>query len=466
MAVTRLTLLASRRSLNQWALLSQCYDKPPSKLPLMIRKDDKDSIIRCGLLPGISGYQKSSTFLGALLADVYALDQSWMNVLLNRRASSVKGPIKIQYGDQFDVQRNETMTTLAVPSSFLKDHKVEFLEVLEENAPDEDNCHFYLDLDGRSSTLYQRWPTISVNDTSKTSELPLSNEINSRQALEAILRFIHDKGTVNSYLKSLELSNFGNFSKRLAAKIDNRKQIYADLGFAVLKNLENEDNSLAKGHYLQSEKEEMLKDVERWRRNAHDELQGQVVPLIQKFLRTHLSIGKIYTYSNTKFNLRVKKFIEEPLRDLQMQNNLHELRGRLRLSTPLKTPLIDKQYFEKQISSVYKDVNKVINQSFFKLQLPLILCSTIGYISEQFSLYSMGSLASLGIVLGLQRVLSNWELAGKNVQKRIYEDIRATIEQEYKRLVQEVEDKCGKEETAQKHKLHLIRALSSEESRS
>lgn len=466
MAVARLTTLVSRRTLNQWALLSQCYDKPPSKLPLMIRKDDENSIIRCGLLQGSNGYQRSTTFLGALLADVYASDQSWLNVLLNRRTSSLRGPIKIQYADNFDLQHNEAVTTLAVPSSFLKDHKVEFLEVSEENAPDEDNCHFYLDLDGKSSPLYQEWPTISVRDTSRTSELPLSNEINSKQALEAILRFIRDKSTVNSYLSDLEQSNFGDFSKRLAAKIDNRKQIYTDLGLAVLKNLENEDTSLVRSRYLQSKKEEMLKDVETWRRHAHGELQGQVVPLIQKFLKTHLSVGKIYTYSNTKFNLKVKKLIEEPLRDLQMENNLYELRGRLRLSTPLKAPLIDKRYFEKHISSVYEDVNKMINRSFFQLQLPLILCSTLGYVSEQFSLYSMGSLASLGIVLGLQRVLSSWEVAGKNVQKRIYEDIRAAIEQEYERLILEVEDKYAKEEIAQKHKLDLIRALSSEESHS
>lgn len=463
-AIARLTTLVSRRSLNLWASLGQCYNKPPPKVPLMIRKDDDTAVIRCGLLQRSGDYQKSSTFLGALLADVYSSDQSWLNVLLNRQASSLKGPVKIQFGELFDIQQQGTLTSLVVPSVFLKDHNVEFLEVSQENTPSEDNCHFYLDLDGNSSSaLFHIWPTVSIRDTPKTGELPLSNEISSQLALEATLLFTRDKGTVNTYLKDLDLSNFASFSKRLAAKIDDRKQIYADLGLAVLKNLQNEDKSLVKSHSLQSQKDEMLKGVESWRVLAHGELQNQVNPLLQKFLKTHLSVRKIYTYSSAKFNLRIKELIEEPLSDLQMQNNLYELRGRLHLSTPINPPLLERQYLERKVLSVYQDVNKVINQSFFTLQLPLIVCSTVGYISEQFSMFSMGSLASLGIVLGLQRVLSSWEVAAERIQRGVYDDIRANIEQEDKRLVQEVNDRFSKEETIQKRKLSIMNELLSQQ---
>lgn len=459
-AVIRVARLTAKRSVNQWVLLSQCYDKLPSKMPLMIREGSANQAIRCGLLQKSSNYQASSTFLAALLADVYAPDQSWLSVMINRQASSLKGPMKIQYGDQFDVMHSDTSTTLAAPLGFLNDHNVEFMEISEKSTPDEDGCHFYLDLDGGSPTLYQKWPTVSIELTSKTDGLPFLNEINPNLALQAILSFIRDKKTVNSYLEDLETSNFPSFSKRLATKLDGRDQIYVDLGSAILRNLKEEDESITRSGYLLNHKLEALNEIETWRRFSHSELQRLVVPLVQKFLKTHLSVWKIYTYSNTAFNLKIKELVEKPLRELQMENQLYKLIGHQRLSAPVTSPLINKRYFEKKLSSVYKGVNRAIYQNFFQLQLPLITCATMGYISEQFSIFSMGSLASLGIVLGLQRVLSTWESASKETEKVMYEDIRANIERGNERLIQETEERFSKEAALHERKFELVRDLS------
>lgn len=449
-----------RRSASKWAQLSQCYDEIPPKVQLMMRESGRQSVIRCGVLKRANGHQSLPTFLGALLADVYASDQTWLAVLLNRQVTRASSLLLIKFGEQFDTQQDGNYTRFAVPSPFLKDCNVEFLEItFPDSKQGEDECHFYIDLsDGSTKRLY-RWPTVTVNDTTSSDPLPLSNQVNSSMAAEGILKFIRDKSSVSSYLQAMDRSNMSSFADRLKHKIHDRKKIFSDLGMATLKNLMDSDESLIENHISESQKQEMIRQVEGWRRQAHEELQSEVLPLLQKFLKSHLSIWRIYSYSEDKFNLRLKELVDKPLRDLKMVNLLYSLRGKLQLEGSINSPLHNAHLFEKEVTLAHRDLNKVIYQNFFKLQLPLIVCSTMGYVSEQFSLYSMGALASLGIVLGLQRVISSWELASKKIVDNIYDAIRTYIEYESNFMIQQCNEKFAEDETKHKHKQEILNSL-------
>lgn len=454
-----LRTVSFRRSASKWAQLSQCYDEIPPKVQLMMRESGRQSVIRCGVLKPANGHQSLPTFLGALLADVYASDQTWLAVLLNRQGTRTRSPLLIKFGEHFDIQQDGNYTRFAVPSPFLKDYNVEFLEITSPDMQGEDECHFYIDLsDGSTKRLY-RWPTVTVDDTSSSGPLPLSNHVNSSMAAAGILKFIRDKSSVSSYLQAMDRSNMSSFADRLKQKIHDRKKIFSDLGMATLKNLMDSDESLIEYHISESQKQEMIRQVEDWRRQAHGELQREVMPLLQKFLKSHLSIWRIYSYSEDKFNLRLKELVDEPLRDLKMVNLLYSLRGRLQLEGSVSSPLHNAHLFEKEVTLAHRDLNKVIYQNFFKLQLPLIVCSTMGYVSEQFSLYSMGALASLGIVLGLQRVISSWELASKKIVDNIYDAIRTYIEYESNFMIQRCKEKFAEEETQHKHKQEILNSL-------
>lgn len=450
----------SKRPISQWARLAQCYDKAPPKVPLMIRENERNAAIRCGVIHRATSNQPLPTFLGALLADVYATDQTWLVTLLNRQGTPKSSPLLIKFGEQFDANQDKNLTEFAVPSPFLKEHNLEFLEVPSKEMQDGDGCHFYIDLSDGSANIPHKWPTVTVSDNERANALPLSNQINSSLAVKGILGFIRDKTTVNSYLLAMDKSNVTSFADGLKRKVDDRKRIFSDLGLAILKNLRESDRSLVGNNPSQAQKHEMIEEIQEWRRNAHEELQTVVVPLLTNFLKSHLSIWKIYLYSEDKFSLRLKELIDEPLRDLKMVNFLYNLRGRLQIEGPTESPLQNVHFFDKEITLAHQELNKVIYDNFLKLQLPLIILATVGYVSEQFSLYSMGSLASLGIVLGMQKVISSWEVASKKIVDNMYEAIRIYIEHESNLMVKLCEEKCTKNEAEYKLKQEVIQTLS------
>lgn len=425
----------------------------------MIRGCDKESTIRCGVLQRSSGTQCLPTFLAALLADVYASDQTWLVTLLNRQGSPMKSPLLVQYGEHFEAHEDKNCTKFNVPSPFLKKHRIEFLEILSPEVRSDDECHFYIDLSDGSPTKLYRWPTVSVSDTSSLDPLPFSNQINSSRAVKAILKFIRDKSSVESYLEDIEKSNVANFAERVKHKIDDRKQIFSELGRAVLENVSETDKSLAKHLSSEARKQEMIADIEVWRRQAHEELQNKVMPVLRKFLKDHLTVRNIYLYSEDKFSLRLKEMVDQPLHNLQMVKHLYSLKGKLGVEDSSNSSLYDTKSFNEELTLAHKNLNKVVYQNFFQIQLPLILCSTVGYISEQFSLYSMGSLASLGVILGVQKVIYNWEAASKKTINKIYHAIRSSIESEGNSLIQQCNAKFKSDEIKNQRKQEIIDSL-------
>lgn len=454
-------LHVSKRFQSQWAQLSDCYKILPPKLPLILQESrERTSILRCGVILSANNLRHQSKFLSSLLADVYSSDQAWFNVMANRYTTSPTSPVLVRFGEQFDMQREQNYTKFVVPSPFLKDYKVEFLEMQTKQPQGEDGCHLYITLDGSDSVLARGWPTIGVQDCDNTDSLPFSNQINLSMAFEAISNFIKDKNTVKSYLQEMDKSNFADFTKRLSARLNDRKGIFLDLKSSVLQDILVNDKTLVEDEHLKSDKQDVMQAIEQWSQLAHTELQTKVKPLLEDFAREQLSIWRIYTYSESKLKLKLIELVTKPLRDLQMVQSLYILRGHLHIDDTMKSPLIETNHLEDKICFVQTKINKSIYHNFLTLQLPLILCATLGVISDQFSAYSMGALASFGIILGFKRVISDWEATLKKILADINESIRKSIESNKDCLIKHCRASFALEESKLDRKMKVIKAVS------
>lgn len=450
-----------KRFKSQWAQLSECYKVLPPKLSLVLQESrEPTAILRCGVILSANNVKRQSKFLSSLLADVYSSDQAWFNTMANRYSTSPTSQVFVRFGEQFDMQRERNYTKFVIPSPFLKDHKVEFLEMQTKQSQGEDGCHLYINLDGNDSMLARGWPTIVVQDCDNTNSLPLSNQINLSQAFEAISNFIKDKNTVTSYLQGMEKSNFANFKKKLSARLNDRKVLFSDLESSVLQNILINDKTLAEDKRMQSDKQEMTPAIEQWSQLAHNELQTKVKPLLENFAREQLSIWKIYTYSESKLKLKLIELVTKPIRCLQMVRSLYTLRGHLQIDDTMKSSLLEMNHLENKITSAQTKINKTIYHNFLTLQLPLIVCATLGIVSDQFSAYSMGALASFGVILGFKRVISDWQVTLKKILADINESIRRNIESNRDNLIQRCRASFALKESQSERKTKIIKAIS------
>lgn len=455
------TRCISRRFNSQWQQLGRFYEKVPQKLSLVLQNDgDRRPSIRCGVILPPNDSAKSS-FVSALVADVYSTNQSWFRTLMSRYDRKNTSRVLIKYGSQFDVRVNSNSTVFVVPSPFLQRHDVEILEFQHGQMPvieQDRGCHLYVDLAGSSFDLS---PSIILHDTTLPEALPFSNTVNSKLALESIVEFIRDKSTVDRYLENIEKSNFDAVSARLGDTLDNRDAIFQDLQRSIIENIKQDEDLVGRRRRIQSEKGQMLQEIEQWSQLAHTELQTIIGPLLDEFIKKQLSLWKIYSYSESRLKLKLVELLIEPLNHLKMKSSLYKLAGKLDIdeAVPLKPPL-EIQHIDMKVLAVHEKVSKTIYWNFFSLQLPLILCSSLGVLSEQFSIYSMGSLASLGIALGFKRVLSHWETAMKDVLNDITSSIRENIQMDKRLMLSNCQERFANEESTLDKKLQLIESLS------
>ncbi|GAV54502.1 hypothetical protein ZYGR_0AM00400 [Zygosaccharomyces rouxii] len=466
--------LVFRRFGSQWVRLSQCYQKPPPKLSLVLQGYNPKKI-RCGLiLPSDKeGLRGGSAFLSALLADVYSPDQAWFHIWRQRYLQhNSPSTILVKYGNVFDKHSEELestdMTTFSVPSPFLQKNNVEFLEVQSTDLQDEDGCHFYINLqrDGVNPSAPHDWPTVNfvLNPDLQRVPLPMGDQIDPQWALGAICNFINDKSTVEEYLDVMRRSNFASVKRKLEGKLQEVDGIFRDLQKSVLGNIVHRENLHEQHRKLVADKREISEKIQRWSESAHDELQSSILPKLQTFVKNQLSIWKVYSYSESKIQLKLLNMVTEPLRSLQMVNSLNRLKGELHIESVASKNLIDTQEVNHKATALHKKINKIIYENFLLLQLPLILVATFGVVSGECSSFSMGALASFGIVLGFSRVLAMWQSLLDSYVKRIRETLSSNIENEKVSLINEYQTGFAAREKDFETKYEIIHSLSTSRS--
>lgn len=453
-------------SLAQWIRLAQCYERLPPKLPLILQSYESRKI-RCGvILPNDSSdnLSRGAAFLITLLADVYSPDQAWFNAWRQRYQSKNGSPsaLLVKYGDVFGKQSS----TFSVPSPFLQKYNVEFLELSSKPSTllqNNDGCHFYIKLQNcaNSNASSSCWPTVNLRMSPQLHNLPLplENQVDPQWALKATCGFINDKDTVNKYLEAMQRSNFGNIRKQLELKLQNFDNILKDLQISVLTNIADTERLYDQNKTLGSNKKQISNKIETWSQDAHEELQSKILPRLQKFAKKQLSIWKVYTYSESKLQLKLINMVTEPLRDLEMVNSLNRLKGELRVNGGGSNNFIDTKGINEGATKLHKEINSIVYQNFLLLQLPLILLGTFGCISSEFSSFSMGAFASFGIVLGFSRVLAMWQSLLDKYVVRIRETFRSNVENEKVNLLKEYETNFAAGGDEFKYKYEIIQSL-------
>ena len=384
-----------KRSSSSWSQLSQLYAnsgcKVPDKLPLLEYKDNR--AIRCGVVIGSLRSQRDCAFLSALLADVYSSDQYWFEKFKGRFLSPKTRLIR--YGPSLEVQDvGESKMVFTLPSPWLQSHGVELLESDQVNQTGDDGCHVYLGVNALNLST-SPWPSFSINDSDNSSPLG-TREVNSALALAGVEKLINSKANASEYVRDMENSNFTNISKQLTQQICNREVVLQLLSGAVIKNIYETDTSLAKRSELLTEKAKLERKIEEWAFDAHSFTQSSLKPQLDGFVKRQLSVFRLLTYSESRLELKLRELCDRAI-DSSISDRVQFIRGQLNIKlVPQKQAARDSCYLK--VAQLHRTINKFIYQQFFKLQLPLIVCSFVGTLSGQFSAYSMGSLAALGIV--------------------------------------------------------------------
>lgn len=449
------------RGYGKWNKLSLFYPRQ-AKLPLLTVPSKEDALIRCGF----SG-SESSKFLDLLVLDVYSTNTQWMDQFLQRDRGSRN---LIRYGEEFRVvgaSGLDPIVTYYVPSPWLVGMQCEFLEMgkTSERGFPNDLCHLYVE---KEQFPRLEWPTfalvprsIAKNFNSAEGEQVelYGNEIDPEYALEATLSFIKDKAVVTKYLKALDSSNVLPLSKRLKQRLQNKEKIFEDLERSVINEIYETDD-LTKYDKLIKSKNSVIHTIDEWSQNAHEELQNSIEPLLQNFVSKQLSLWKVYSYSESKLSLKLNEMCNIT-NDLNMVQDLSHIYGSLDI-TQRRLSIINPDYAKKQVPLLHKEINKIVYKNFFQLQFPLIAISVAGVVTGLCSVFSMGSLASLGIVLGLQRVKDSWYALLTHFQHQIREECRIGIEHNKRLLFDDWEKAYAKKESELREKAALLKQISDE----
>ncbi|CUS20553.1 LAQU0S01e09252g1_1 [Lachancea quebecensis] len=452
----RLSLNSLGKRLNSdWSRLSKIYErasyKVPDKLPLL--QNEASHKIRCGVILQSLKSQRQSAFLSALLSDVYSSDQYWHEQFSQRY--SKPGFKLIRYGASLEIHKLDNSNTLyTLPSPWLQKHDIELLEMDEVN-PANDGCHVYLGLEKTFPTT--AWPTLSITDTD--SESPMGpREVNCKKALAGMQKLIQSKSNVNEYLKDLESSNFLCISRLLESQFCDKSLIMKRLKHAVIKNIYETDTSISKFSQQLIEKKNINEEIDNWAYEAHLALQSQLKPSLTQFVHDQLSVFRLHTYSESQLELKLREMCDLSGTS-DMTEKINYIRGRLHL--PLFSPPVwNMNRLYQRADVMHKVINKFIYQQFFKLQLPLILCSVVGVLSGQFTAYSMGSLATLGIVLGVNRTMNKWSEILQRFQSDVLEEKRLEIEAARREIQTESNIKIKDENQIQHSKIEILERLS------
>lgn len=422
------------------------------KLNLLTVDSPSVTTIRCGFLGA-----ESSALLDCLVLDVYSTERAWMGQFLGRNRS--KNLVK--YGEEFSVSGPsgiDELRTYYIPSPWLKGLDCEILESSEEKVQ-KDGCHFYVMRESLPEVLWPRFPITPKNIDEVHAKLN-GSQIDALHMLQATLRFIEDKSTVNEYLRILDSSNFLPLSKQLKDRLGDKNAVFSDLEHAVLSEIYRSDDSVSQYEKLVTSRSSVDKQIEQWSQDAHKELQKCIEPLLMNFSSKQLSLWKVYSYTESKLQLKLREMCNIT-NDLEMVQSLSHIYGSLNIPQD-RLEIIDSKYTQQQVPELHKRINGIVYKNFFQLQLPLILVSVAGTITNICSPFSMGALGSFGVVLGLKRVKDSWFLILEQFREQIMEQCRIGIENNKSILIEKWKNTYAKRESELREKVSLIKTISDE----
>lgn len=445
------------RSLNKWVQLDACY---PTEKPIKLNLLTTPGRIRCGLVLPNNNNNDETKLLNSLVIDVHAKEQTWMQYFSKRFYNDQDNFRLIKYGETFNFEKQGNLSIYTLPSSWLKNKNVEFIECSREQMDiSNDQCHFYISINS-SIPAETPWPTLNISLTNDKN-VYTNRQVNINMAWDSMLMLSRKEFNSVQHLEYLKKSNFVPIHNMINHKLKNVNQISQDLAKAVLTTIYRSDSSINEYEKLLKQESIATSIIEQWACKSHNELQNMIKASLQKFNQSQLSVWKLYIYSESALSLKLREMSQIPL-DLPIIQNLNYVRGQLDLPIVVKPTIIDNNAINTMLVGMHKRINMNIYKVFFQLQLPLIFCSCAGIISGQFSSYSMGSLAGLGIILGLRNVMKSWSFELEKFQYHIIEQIRLGIELEKEALLNQWNKIFASNQKLLNTKMKILKELNEE----
>jgi hypothetical protein len=409
-----------------------------------------DTPIRIGLI----GAKQS--VLNSILADPFAVDQTWYHEFQKR---SKREDNVITFSSSFETSGN----IYNIPSPFLKSQNLEFVE-LKNELKGNDRCHCYVSFQDSTSLEIQNWPVYQYNDSDLVNDEPpvlTQNEICSEIAEKGVNLLVESPQNATIYTKLFSSSHISQFIQ-LTQQISEPYRVVSKLYNSVRKNLceQNAQFSMTMEELSQRD-QKIRKFIAEWDQESHRELQTRFKPYVTSYESKELPWWKLYYRADDVQAIMAEMLKQGILTD--SLKNYSYVKGQIDSFTSFQideTPdfrsmlegldhnhltTLKRTIIQEDLVSLQNKAVKIVMANMLGVQLPVILLSIPGAIIYDFSLYSMCGMASLGLVIGFNRISKEWlksmdlfkldlfekvRLALLDVNKSLYDDWSVKYEQE------------------------------------
>lgn len=170
-----------------------------------------------------------------------------------------------------------------------------------------------------------------------------------------------------------------------------------------------------------------------WAESAHRELQGRLIPALEKLLYKNLAWYKLYARTDDVEATTVAILNQAQLP--QSNRELEYIVGRIDKAVatipsdpkPSQSPISTANVLSAAAAVKLQNSALKAVLTALSVQVPISLCAIGGWYFAECTAYSMGALAGLGLVVGLQRLQKMWLKAAKNYEKTVIDLTRTSI---------------------------------------
>lgn len=378
--------------------------------------------------------QDISSLLNALLIDPLASDQTWYDAVSSRTLSK---DVVVRYSPTFDyIGTFNSMAEYPVPfrngdqdSKFANFNFIEANSIVDswENIK---SCHLVVFVTKNFSPDFQpldklppiEYPSVVVLDRTATEPEPTSSssviQTNSLRALDAMIELRESRARAGACVAQYE-RNMGQLESRL----ESPAQLYNDLLRSVVDSCEK----LMPDSSIQARAEQGLEEMKHirtnWSEHAHRELQTTLLAGLDNLEKTSLAWWTLYFRVDDVYDRVCATLYESFLP--KSKNSLLYYMGRIDIQakrdygyepeqssgaagesaiTKTRDSLINGQ----AVATLHNQALKILTTNLFLVQMPFLFIPLLGVYFYGYSLYAMGSLIGLGLVVGLARIQKQW----------------------------------------------------------
>lgn len=432
--------------------------------------------VRIGIIPFQSHRTEINGVLEAILADPLATDQSWYEALKNRALSK---DTLISFSPTFDNQvlAHNSLIEYQIPfretSEFSKTTEIMEVNSAQDSQQHLDSCHFHV---YASSNIHAALTTpipghfpriLAIDVPAVTNELLIEQQkqqpnldtnkadsgvvlISSKAANEAVDLLAQSPANISKSTNLREQSQFGKLEQTI---FTDPRVIEQRLLNSIIYSCEqfvapSSGDELAKT--VEQESDAMRNLRSKWSREAHEELQGRLFKGLDNWAKRTVPWYKLYfrvddIYDSLSDVLHRDFLIESNAKLEYLLGRIDSFAARHNFPDALQTsfstssglspelvysetiPAARSRLIETSAVDVHNDGLKKLATVLFGMQLPTFLVSCFGMYFYDYSLYSMGSIMGLGVVLGFRALQKSWQSSTERLKTEVLEEARKAI---------------------------------------